>query len=241
MLEPLLWGPVIWVVCLVLFTLALFVSAIFIKFKNGWISAICFILLEIFGVIAVVSITNTRIYTDNLHLDKGAVVNCINVTPEGIIVKKRFRKVTVPLLGLKLPEGESKYYSAAKEYILNACISGNLYIHYSSVYKGAVFRGATFNSLNEELLKQGLARADVAAPRQYIRIQREAVKDKRGMWEIASYTPMKTSILQYSVTWFIFINSVCLTVVVTTWLKRLAIRLEQRVNSLKKKKKKTIW
>lgn len=218
-------SPIAWIACLVLFTVSLFVLSLFIKFKNGWISTVCFILLEIFGVISVISITNTHIYTDNLHLDKGTVVNCIGVTPDGIIIKKRFRRVTVPLLGLKLPESESLYFSSAKECIEKARFSGNLYIHYSSVYKGVVICGANFNSINEELLKWGLARADIAAPRQYIRIQQEAVKDKRGMWEIASYTPIKTSILQYSVTWFLFINSVCLTVVIATWLKRLAIKL----------------
>lgn len=224
-------NPVMWVVCLVVFTALLFVSAIFIRFKNGWISLACFIILETLGIILIISLASTQVYTDDLHLDKGAVISCIDVTSDGVRLKKRFRTVTTPLLGLKLPESESKYFDSAKDYIQRARVSGKVYVYYSSVYRGVVLCDATFNSINEGLLIEGLAAADVGAPQQYIRLQQEAVKDKRGMWEIAAYKPQDLSILQYSVYWLLVINSVCIATVITTWIRIMTTELQSKAVS----------
>lgn len=219
-------NPVSWIIILGVFTLLLVLSAIFIQFKNGWVSIVSFILLEILAWGAIISLTSQRVGTDDLRLDKGKVVSCVDVTSEGVVIKKRFRTTTVSLLGLRLPDSESVYFDSAKDLILQSRFSGNLYLHYSSAYPGVVICDSNFNSLNEELLKRGFGRTDVVTPKQYLTIQKKAVKDKRGMWEISSFSKITPSILRYSVTWLIFVSSVCIAMVITICLRKIVLKHE---------------
>lgn len=220
--------PITWIVCLGLFTILLILSAIFIRFRNGWVSVVSFILLELLAIGAIVSLTSRHLGTEDLKLDKGKAMSCIDVTSEGVVIRKRFRTVTVSLLGLRLPDSESVHFDSAKDLILQSRFSGNLYVQYSSVYSGVVLCDSNFNSLNEELLKQGLSSVDIVSPKKYVSLQKKAIKGKRGMWEFSSYQKSRPSILEYSVTWLIFVSSVCLTLVVTTWLKKVVVKHEQK-------------
>ena len=219
-------NPVSWIVILGLFTLLLILSAIFVQFKNGWVSVISFIVLEALALVAIISLTSQRIGTEDLRLDKGKAVSCVDVTSDGVVIKKRFRTTTVSLLGLRLPDSESTYFDSAKELILQSRFSGNLYAYYSSVYSGVVLCDSNFNSLNEELLKKGLGKTDVVAPKQYLALEKEAVKGKRGMWEISSFSRRTPSILRYSVTWLIFVSSACIAMVITICLRKILLKHE---------------
>ena len=213
-------NPMAWIGILILFSVINLILAIFVKFKNGFVSLASFIVFEFLGVVALVALLSNSLFRDNLVLGEGVVQTINDVSSKGLVYKKRFRTVTEPLLGIELPDEKTPYFTKAKEYILNARFPDSLHVYRSSAYTGVVIYDSEFNSINEQLLYDGLARTAKITPKQYSRIQSGAIKAKRGMWEVATAPEQESvAILQYSAIWIVFILSLCTSVALTTWLK----------------------
>ena len=214
--------PMAWVGLLLLFSAILLVLAIFVKFRNGVVSLICFLIFEGIGVVVLIALFSNNLLSDGLCLRESEVRTFTDVTPQGIVSRKRFRYISTPLLGISLPDKESIYFEKARDTILNARFSGSLYVSQSDAYSGVVIYDDKFNSLNELLLREGFASTTKVTPKQYSRIQKKAIRERKGMWEISS-APIEASyvILKYSEIWLTFIISVCTSVALMTWLRNL--------------------
>ena len=221
-----LCSPLLWIGFLLLFSIINLTLAVFVKFKNGLLSSICFIICELVGVVALISLISNNVYNDNLYLKEGTVQQFSDVTPEGIVYRKRFRTVTEPLLGITLPE-DGIYFNQAKDNILNSRFSGSLYMYKSSAYSGVVLCDSENNSINEQLLYDGLARVSKVSPKQYKNIQKGAVKFKRGMWGVAeSPSPESIFLIEFTVIWLVFILCMCTSAATTKWLKKLIVKYD---------------
>lgn len=217
-----LTSPTAWVGFLLAFSVVLLVLAMFVKFKNGIVSLVCFILFEFLGVVMLISLFSHNFTADNLCLKTSEVQAVSDITPRGIVSKKRFRLVSTPLLGISLPDEDSIYFQQARERVLDARFAGSLYVAQSESYSGVVLYDKEFNSLNELLLQEGLARTAKVSPKQYHSIQTKAIQSKKGMWEVSAAPPRESaSIIKYSEVWLTFILCVCTSVALMTWLRKL--------------------
>ena len=216
-----LTNPVLWIGMLGVFSALLLFLAIFVKFKNGYLSLACFILFEAAGVVAIASLWGNNVYSDNLQLQGGEVQQINTVKPNGVVCRKRFVLRTTPLLGISLPEKDSPYFSQARDKILNSRFQGRLYVYTSSSYSGVVLCNAESYSLNEQLLREGLASTTRVSPKQYVRLQTEAVQNKRGMWQVAA-APKKASdaLVVFSEIWLRLILCVGIAIVLAKWLTK---------------------
>lgn len=172
--------PVVWIGLLVAFTLILLLCALFIKFKNGWVSWISFILFETVGVILIISLTKSVYFSDDLKLGAIEVKSIVDVTEEGVVFERRFRPRATPLLGVEFPSGEN--FQPVRERILSSCFDKKLFVCKSSAYAGVVLYDAEKTCINETLLREGLAYVSGTAPQQYIKLQKRASETKQGIW-----------------------------------------------------------
>ena len=220
-------NPSTWIAILVAFSALLLLLAIFVKFKNGFISLICFVIVEAVGLVGLASLLNNNIYSDNLYLKDAVIQQFTDVSSQGVIYRKRFRVSATPLLGITLPDEDSSYFQEARNKILSARFNGGLYMSTSSAYSGVVLYDSGLKSINEQLLQEGLASTTSVCPKQYSRIQAKAIQNKRGIWQVSS-GPAKVStvIIEVSRAWLILLLSVCAGVVLTPWLRKALKRLQ---------------
>ena len=214
-------SPWLWIGILILFSAFILFLAIFVKFKNGFLSLVCFLLCEGLGVAALVALLSNNVYYDNLYLGERTTQQFSDVTPDGIVYRKLFRTVSEPLLGIALPK-EGMYFDQAKELILNSRFSDSLYMYRSSAYSGVVLCDSENHSINEQLLYDGLAKTTKVTPKQYTHIQQGSIKARRGMWAISAVPVNKPSILlEFTIVWLALILCVSTSVALTTWLRKI--------------------
>lgn len=214
--------PITWIIIVALFSVLLLLSAMFFKFKNSWFSIISFIILEFLAVATAVILCGRYFVFNELHLNEGVEKKVVSVTPDGVIFDRRvFRNRATPLMGIILPEEDSEYYTQAKDMILNSRFNGSLRVYESSAYKGVVLKNAKGDSINEELLINGLAYADSVSPKSYIKIQNKAIESGRGLWS----KPRAIKCLDYSplvdntVFWLMIVYTLALVIVIP-WQQR---------------------
>lgn len=224
MITKALTTPIAWVGLLLLFSVILLFLAMFVKFKNGFVSVASFIVFEVLGVIMLIALFSNSFFRDNLCLKESEIQEFTDVTPKGMVSRKRFRTISVPLLGVSLPDESSIYFSQARDTLLNARFSNKLYVAQSEAYSGVVLYDEKFNNLNELLLREGLASTAKVTPKQYSRIQTKAIRDKKGMWGVSMAPPVcleeSWDILDYSEIWLTFIISMCTSVALMPWLRK---------------------
>lgn len=216
--------PVVWVGILAIFTILLFLSALFIKFKNGWISWVCFVLLELTGVIVVLAFTRNAL-SEDLKLSEPEVKVIADINEKGVVFERRFIQRTTPLLGVELPDKSSEYFQPAKDRILNSCFSKKLFVCKSSSFSGVVLYDAEKHCINELLLQEGLAYVSTPAPNQYISLQKKASETKQGLWSLPVVRSqpdyLNVELLNGSVLWLIAILAIATSIVIILCLRRL--------------------
>lgn len=221
-LTYLLTRPAIILLLVCVFTLLMLLAAVFVKFKNGWLSLSCFLILELVGVIAIYTLACPVHHTDDLHLKAAELQAISDVKPEGIVIQRRFRQQVVPLLGIELPSETSEYFQSAKDCILDSRFSGKLRLQRSSAYSGVVLYDASDSSINETLLSDGLAYCSGVAPKQYLIIQKKATRAKRGMWSlpVVQYPSQSHTLREGVIIWLVFIESCSLSVLMLVLWER---------------------
>lgn len=216
--------PAVWIGLLAVFTILLFVSALFIKFKNGWLSWISFLVLEIIGLITVLAFTRNALSEDLKLSDPEAKV-IVDITESGVVFERRFISKSTSLLGVELPDKTSEYFQPAKDRILNSCFSKKLFVCKSSSFPGVVLYDAEKNCINELLLKEGLAYVSTPAPNRYITLQKKASETKQGLWSLPVVREqpkyLNTKLLDYSVEWLVIILVLTTSSVIVLCLRKL--------------------
>ncbi len=219
--------PITWVVIIALFSVLLLLSAIFFKFKNSWFSIISFIILEFLAVATAVILCGRYFIFNELHLNEGVDKRVVSVTPEGVIFERRiFKNRATPLLGIELPAEGSEYYTQAKDIILNSRFNNSLRVYESSAYKGVVLHNARGNSINEELLINGLAYASSVSPKSYIKLQNKAIESSRGIWsKSCSIRCLECSdLVDYTVFWLMILYTLAIAIVIPWQNKKRKLR-----------------
>lgn len=221
-LTYLLTRPSIILAILVAFTLLMILASIFVKFKNGWLSIFCFLLLEAVGVCAIYILSCPVQNSEDLRLKAAELQAISDVTTDGVVIQKRFRQQVVPLLGLELPSETSEYFQSAKDCILDSRFDGKLKVCRSSAYSGFVLYDATGSSINETLLSEGYAYCSGVSPKQYLIIQKKASRAKRGMWSlpVVQYPSQSNTFREGVIIWLIFIESCSLSVLMLVLWER---------------------
>lgn len=213
-LTYILTRPITILLVLVAFTFLMMLAAVFVKFKNGWLSLCSFLALEIIGLVAIYMLTCPVSKSDDLHLKAEVLQTISDVTPEGVVIPKRFRQQVVPLLGIELPSEKSEYFQSAKDYILGSRFDGKLRLCHSSAYSGLVLYDSAGRSINESLLSEGYAYCSGVSPKQYLIIQKKATRAERGIWSlpVAQYPSRPNTFREGVIIWLVLVESCSLSV-----------------------------
>lgn len=215
--------PITWVIIIAVFSVLLLLSAIFFKFKNSWVSLTAFLILEFAGIATAVILCGRYFVFNELHLNEGVDKKIVSVSSEGVIFERRFFKNrATPLLGIELPEEDSEYYTQAKDIILNSRFNGSLRVYESSAYKGVVIARVKGESINEELLVNGLAYAASVSPKSYIKLQNKAIEAGRGIWSKPRALKCLDSsqLVDYTVLWLMLIYTIAIAIILPWRQKR---------------------
>lgn len=221
-LTYVLTRPTVVALILVAFTLLMILAAIFVKFKNGWLSLCCFLILEAVGIFAIYTLSCPVHNSDDLHLKAEELQAISDVSPNGVVIQKMFRQQVIPLLGIELPSESSEYFQSAKGCILDSRFEGKLRVCRSSAYSGLVLYDATGSSINEILLSEGYAYCSGVSPKQYLNIQKKAIRAKRGMWSlpVAQHPSQSHTFREGVIIWIVFIESCSLSVLMLVLWER---------------------
>ena len=173
------------VLCLSLL-LFLFFGA-FVKLKNGFVSWLCFfILLAIPVSLLTINFININLPVEDLKLSDVISEQYQEVTGDGIVFKRRFRRtVTEPLLGISATTNVQRIDDLAT-FIKKTYPDGTMFYRTSKKYSGIMLVDTAGNDINCMLLHEGYVNVASKTPSQYLIAVNNARKRGVGIWAITT-------------------------------------------------------
>lgn len=169
------------IICSLLLFLLFFGA--FVRFKNGILSLISYIILvSIPAVLLTINIVNNSMPVEDLKLSDIKVERYVGVSGEGIQFRRTFlRIVNEPLLGIQ-PTTDRQRIDDFVAFIQRTYPDGNIAYRTSKKYTGIMLVDAASNDLNLALIKDGYFNIAVKAPNQYLVAANNARSRGVGVW-----------------------------------------------------------
>ena len=148
--------------------LLLFFGA-FVRFKNGWLSWICYaVLIGVPITLLTIKVVNVNLPVEDMQLSDVRVEKYIEANGDGIVFKKYLRRtLTEPLVGIQ-PIKDQQRIDDFVNFINNKYPNNIISYKTSKKYRGIVLVDSSGKDMNIALISDGFVQVSDNAPMQYL-------------------------------------------------------------------------